>query len=175
MKIIAKCIINWSSHGSFDHSLFIQEHCQLIIFITMSTFFNPPFSKTLHVVLWLIFTVLEFHKKSFCILFMFLIMSLGTDNIWAINRMFDNGTQNPEKWWLESRLLTPQLWRKLFWIQFSFSVPPYVHPSPSDRPSPVGNYMLKINNNTRRRCEVCPKLTIKTPERRQASFWCLYY
>ena len=29
---------------------------------------------------------------------MFLIMSLGTDNIWAINRMFDNATQKSEKW-----------------------------------------------------------------------------
>ena len=30
---------------------------------------------------------------------------------------------------------------------------------------PVGNYMLKVNNrNTRERCEICSKLTIKTPE-----------
>ena len=35
-------------------------------------------------------------------------------------------------------------------------------------PFPVGIYMFKINNrNTRRRCEICSKLTIKTPERRQ--------
>ena len=43
---------------------------------------------------------------------------------------------------------------------------------------PAGNYMFKVNNkNTSARCEVCSKLTIKTPERRQwpmASFWCLY-
>ena len=33
--------------------------------------------------------------------------------------------------------------------------------------SPAGNYMFKVNNrNTRRRCEICPKLTIKTPEQR---------
>ena len=32
---------------------------------------------------------------------------------------------------------------------------------------PAGNYMLKVNNrNTRTRCEICSKLTIKTPERR---------
>ena len=32
---------------------------------------------------------------------------------------------------------------------------------------PVGIYLLKINNrNTRTRCEICSKLTIKTPERR---------
>ena len=32
---------------------------------------------------------------------------------------------------------------------------------------PAGNYMFKINNrNTRTRCEMCSKLTIKTPERR---------
>ena len=55
--------------------------------------------------------------------------------------------------------------------------------------SPAGNYMFKVNNrNTGTRCEICPKLTIKTPERRHwcrsgvfivnyrlASFWCLYY
>ena len=30
------------------------------------------------------------------------------------------------------------------------------------------NYMFKVNNrNTRTRCEICLKLTIKTPERRQ--------
>ena len=31
----------------------------------------------------------------------------------------------------------------------------------------VGNYMFKVNNrNTRTRCEICSKLTIKTSERR---------
>ena len=34
--------------------------------------------------------------------------------------------------------------------------------------NPAGNYMFKVNNrNTRTRCEICSKLTIKTPERRQ--------
>ena len=38
--------------------------------------------------------------------------------------------------------------------------------------NPAGSYMFKVNNrNTRTRCEVCSKLTIKTPERRH---WCLY-
>ena len=33
---------------------------------------------------------------------------------------------------------------------------------------PVGNYMFKVNNrNTRTRCEICSKLKLKTPERRQ--------
>ena len=33
--------------------------------------------------------------------------------------------------------------------------------------NPTGNYMFKVNNrNTRTRCEICSKLTIKTPERR---------
>ena len=32
----------------------------------------------------------------------------------------------------------------------------------------AGNYMFKVNNrNNRTRCEICSKLTIKTPERRQ--------
>ena len=31
----------------------------------------------------------------------------------------------------------------------------------------VGNYMFKVNNrNTRARCQICLKPTIKTPERR---------
>ena len=34
--------------------------------------------------------------------------------------------------------------------------------------NPAGNYMFKVNNrNTRTRCEICSKLTTKTPERRQ--------
>ena len=34
--------------------------------------------------------------------------------------------------------------------------------------NPTGNYMFKVNNrNTRTRCEICSKLTIKIPERRQ--------
>ena len=34
--------------------------------------------------------------------------------------------------------------------------------------NPAGNYMFKVNNrNTQARCEICSKLTIKTPERRQ--------
>ena len=41
--------------------------------------------------------------------------------------------------------------------------------------NPVGIYLLKVNNrNTRTRCEICSKLTIKIPEQRQASFWYLY-
>ena len=33
---------------------------------------------------------------------------------------------------------------------------------------PAGNYLLKVNNrNTRTRCDVCSKLTLKIPERRQ--------
>ena len=42
---------------------------------------------------------------------------------------------------------------------------------------PAGNYIFKVNNiNTRIRFEICSKLIIKTPERRQwASFWCLYF
>ena len=40
---------------------------------------------------------------------------------------------------------------------------------------PVGTYLLKVNNrNTRTRSEICSKLKIKAPERRQASYWCLY-
>ena len=34
--------------------------------------------------------------------------------------------------------------------------------------SPAGNYMFKVNyRNIRKRCEICSKLTIKTPKPRQ--------
>ena len=40
---------------------------------------------------------------------------------------------------------------------------------------PAAIYLLKVNNrNTRTRCKICSKLTIKAPERRLALFWCLY-
>ena len=32
--------------------------------------------------------------------------------------------------------------------------------------NPVSIYLLKVNRNTRTRCEICSKLTRKTPERR---------
>ena len=36
--------------------------------------------------------------------------------------------------------------------------------------TPAGNYMFKVNNrNTRTRCEICSKLTIKIPERQRRS------
>ena len=38
--------------------------------------------------------------------------------------------------------------------------------------TPASIYLLKVNNrNTRTRCEICLKLTIKTPEGCQVSFW----
>ena len=38
---------------------------------------------------------------------------------------------------------------------------------------PVDNCMFKVNDgSSRTRCEICSKLTITTPERRQPSFWC---
>ena len=40
---------------------------------------------------------------------------------------------------------------------------------------PVGIYVVKVNNrNTRTRCEMCSKLTVKTQEQCLESFWCVY-
>ena len=37
----------------------------------------------------------------------------------------------------------------------------------SEKLYPAGNYVFNVNNrNTRKKCEICPKLTIKIPERR---------
>ena len=44
----------------------------------------------------------------------------------------------------------------------------------NSQPIPSGIYLFKVNKRyTRTRCEICSKLTIKTPERRQASLWYL--
>ena len=44
-----------------------------------------------------------------------------------------------------------------FESKFKFNIVSYI----------ADNYMLKVNNrNNRTRCEICSKLTIKTPERR---------
>ena len=46
-----------------------------------------------------------------------------------------------------------------------------LHDKVSLRIAAAGNYMYKVDNrNTRRRCEICSKLTIKIPERRLAFF-----
>ena len=52
----------------------------------------------------------------------------------------------------------------------------FLEPSVSSQ-YPVENYMFKVNDrNTRTRCEICSKLTIKTSETRHlASFWCYSY
>ena len=37
---------------------------------------------------------------------------------------------------------------------------------------PAGIYLLNVNNrNTRTKCEICSKLTIKTPERRHRPYF----
>ena len=44
------------------------------------------------------------------------------------------------------------------------------HSYPKFNKIPAGIYLLKVNNrNTRTRCEICLKLTIKIPERRQTT------
>ena len=36
---------------------------------------------------------------------------------------------------------------------------------PDQSSNPAGIYLFKVNRNTRTRCEICSKLTLKTPER----------
>ena len=48
-------------------------------------------------------------------------------------------------------------------VNFIFSMLHYI----SQRNNPASSYMFKVNNrNTGTRCEICSKLTIKTPKRR---------
>ena len=59
-------------------------------------------------------------------------------------------------------LPTPKLF---FWI--SHCVDLFNNSTKYDK-YPAGNYMFKVNNkNTRIGCEICSKLTLNTPERRQ--------
>ena len=57
-------------------------------------------------------------------------------------------------------------------LKFQFKVICLTETSCSDKSInhnlyPAGIYLLKVNNrNTGTRCEICPKLTINTPERR---------
>ena len=40
---------------------------------------------------------------------------------------------------------------------------------------PANIYLFKVNNtNTRKRCKICSKLTIKTPERRHGTYFTLF-
>ena len=40
-------------------------------------------------------------------------------------------------------------------------------------PYPANIYFFKVNNRgTRKKCEICSKLTIKSPERRRRCFTC---
>ena len=70
----------------------------------------------------------------------------------------------------------PKLGQKLIFLKKrALSVFKYSNYLPSCKKNrkkliPVGNYMFKVDNrNTRTRCEICSKLTMKTQERRHCS------
>ena len=51
------------------------------------------------------------------------------------------------------------------WINFGINFEVNFNENVYRNNSPASNYMFKVNNrNTRTRCEICSKLTIKTPE-----------
>ena len=67
---------------------------------------------------------------------------------------------------------TPQVfWKKTFRLQGDIKTFSYFALGWPFREQSVGIYLFKVNNkNTRTRCEICSKLTIKTPERH---YWLL--
>ena len=77
-----------------------------------------------------------------------------------------------------NRMLAIKSWEQWYQVCFRLSLNKFLHAISSNNllsVNPAGNYMFKVSNgNTRLRCEICSKLTRKTPERRQASFRCLY-
>ena len=63
--LLIKCIgISFQSWEFRSHNFLTQEHCKLDVLPDMSTFFKPPFWKSLQIVFCLIFTLLEFHRNS---------------------------------------------------------------------------------------------------------------
>ena len=53
-------------------------------------------------------------------------------------------------------------------IQMTYLLSDSCHESPKRKGYPANIYLLKVTNrNTSKRCEICLKLTIKAPERRQ--------
>ena len=72
--------------------------------------------------------------------------------------------------WAQSWAYLTTPWEKHWYKYFPFLVIFNMQKSVSSSYSifPAGNYTFKVDNrNTRTRCEICSKLTIKTPKRRQ--------
>ena len=60
---------------------------------------------------------------------------------------------------------------KIF-FELTKSLAPNIRQKKYLRIYPAGNYMFKVNNrDTRTRCEIFSKLTIKIPEQRQWQLW----
>ena len=80
--ILIKCIgISFQSR-EFSRLVFRSE-------ILKATFFKPPFWKLLHIVSFLIFTLLEFYRNSICIRCIALVISLEISKTCAKNTNFD--------------------------------------------------------------------------------------
>ena len=79
-----------------------------------------------------------------------------------------------KRWWIESKFTT--LIKKIKKRQTTYkSVITIIYSRCrcwTESYTPASIYLLKVNNrNTRTMCEICLKLTIKTPEGCQVSFW----
>ena len=72
-----------------SYNFLTQEHCKLIIFDFMSTFFNPPYWKSLQMVSCFTFQKDEFYKKTFCICCNVSMIWFGISKTWAKKPIFD--------------------------------------------------------------------------------------
>ena len=64
--------------------------------------------------------------------------------------------------------LTPYKWKMIFYLHCAVSVLVKIRADLINTQFPANIYLFQVNNrNTRKRYEICSKLTIKTPERRQ--------
>ena len=88
--LLIKCNgISFRSWEFWSYSFLTQEHCKLDILLDMSTISEPPFWKSLQIVLHLIFPSMEFHGKFFCIRCMVVLISLEINKTCAKNTNFN--------------------------------------------------------------------------------------
>ena len=109
--------INFYWRKLLSNKLFIQEHCKLTTFEKISTFFRPPYSQSLHKVLFLIFGFFPFHINSICILVSKLIVVVDISVTKARRINFEIAND------LKTTILLPSIVKflsfhnfKIFWI-----------------------------------------------------------
>ena len=126
---------------------------------------------------------------SFCLLFTS-FLSFESNLIWilSINTLTNKAIgksllrrSDLGKFWYKNQQCSLQCfsrywkWYRKFWKNSNIFALTQVNNGWPFSANSARNYRFKVNNrNTKTRCEICSKLTIKTPEPRLTFSWCLY-